>query len=412
MRTNALQIIPAKYLGWALLLLVLISASPSLADDPRAAQARLKQAAKKLGDKTKEVVRATKGLERSIDGGLKRLKELEGGLKDYEKNLEEAKKNAEQAAAAAKRALDAARNCQKSEFDRLSKEADSLLKKAEAAEKKAAKLEGDLLDTSQKMSEHLDKLKQMGDQEYKEYQEAAEAARVGGRFAVGVDDFAFHKQGLLDEINWQQQKLDGFNKATNDLFSKMAEIRRAKVGDKSLVDMNLDAAKDLQEGKALRDKGCAPTAAGGFKAPTTALLAPITPAFPPVAKGGESAVADVTVVVNNRQTALICIPPGADAATVAAALGLADYQVIATTATGTIIAAYGDPQTIEAEARKKGIPLCFVEINFCVIKAPLTAFRGHQHKAHPGGIHNHDAPDPPWSWSVTPPEPVVSWGGR
>ena len=126
----------------------------------------------------------------------------------------------------------------------------------------------------------------------------------------------------------------------------------------------------------------------------------------------EPVSADLTVVVENRQTALICILPGDDVEKVAAALELADYEVVAQISTGTVIAAEGDPQVIEAKAKEKGIALCFVEINFCVIKAPLTAFRGHQHKAHPGGIHNHDAPDPPWSWSVTPPEPVVSWGGR
>jgi hypothetical protein len=118
------------------------------------------------------------------------------------------------------------------------------------------------------------------------------------------------------------------------------------------------------------------------------------------------------VTVPNPQTALVCILPGDDVEKVAAALELADYEVVAQISTGTVIAAEGVPQAIEAKAKEKRIPLCFVEINFCVIKAPLTAFRGHEHRAHPGGIHNHDAPDPPWSWAVTPPEPVVSWGGQ
>ena len=132
----------------------------------------------------------------------------------------------------------------------------------------------------------------------------------------------------------------------------------------------------------------------------------------PQGAGSQPVSIDMTVTVPNRPKTLVCILPGDDVEKVAAALGLADYEVVAQTATGTVIAAEGDPQTIEAEAKAKRIPLCFVEINFCVIKAPLTAFRGHEHRAHPGGIHNHDAPDPPWSWAVTPPEPVVSWGGR
>ena len=132
----------------------------------------------------------------------------------------------------------------------------------------------------------------------------------------------------------------------------------------------------------------------------------------PAGAGSQSVSIDMTVTVPNRSKTLICIPPGTDAEKVAAALELADYEVVAQISTGTVIAAEGDPQVIDAKAKEKPIRLCFVEINFCVIKAPLTAFRGHQHKAHPGGIHNHDAPDPPWSWAVTPPEPVVSWGGR
>jgi hypothetical protein len=132
----------------------------------------------------------------------------------------------------------------------------------------------------------------------------------------------------------------------------------------------------------------------------------------PPGVGSQSVSIDMRVTVPNPQTALVCILPGDDVEKVAAALELADYEVVAQISTGTVIAAEGVPQAIEAKAKEKRIPLCFVEINFCVIKAPLTAFRGHEHRAHPGGIHNHDAPDPPWSWAVTPPEPVVSWGGQ
>jgi len=131
---------------------------------------------------------------------------------------------------------------------------------------------------------------------------------------------------------------------------------------------------------------------------------------PPEA-GSQPVSADLTVLVDNRPRILICIPPSADVAKVATALGLAEHDVVAQLPTGTVIAAYGDPQTIEAEAKAKRIPLCFVEIDYCVIKTPLTAFRGHEHRAHPGGLHAHDAPDPPWDWGVTPPVPVVSWGG-
>ena len=151
---------------------------------------------------------------------------------------------------------------------------------------------------------------------------------------------------------------------------------------------------------------------------------PLIPGFPPVGDqtalgtvgppraGSKPVSVDMTVVVDNRSKVMICIPPGVDPVKVATALGLTEHRVIAKASTGTIIMTPGDLQAIEAKAKEKGIALCFVEIDFCMIMTPLTAFRGHDHQAHRGGLHDHDAPDPPWTWSVTPPEPVVSWGGR
>jgi hypothetical protein len=414
MRMNALQIISAKYLGGALLLLVLISASPSLADDPRAAQKRLNQADQALQAKTNEVVQATKGLERSIDIAKKRLNQLEveGRLKDFEKMVKESRKHEEEAVEEAKKALEAAKRCDKLAFDQLSKKADGLLKKAKKTDDERKKFVKDMDEPVIK----IDQLTRLGDTEQEEYKKAAEAAGFGDRFASVMNNFEKQKGALQREFEKQQEKLDTLQKAWEDLESKRSDIAKANAKLDEFgrpVSRPEEAESYLREGKALRDEPC-PSAMvpGGAKAPTAAFLASAA-IGPSSGAAGPGAPVDMTVVVDSRPTILICILPGVEPDTVAAALGLADYQVIATTATGTIIAAYGDPQTIdEAEARDKGIPLCFVEINFCVIKAPLTAFRGHEHKAHPGGIHNHDAPDPPWSWSVTPPEPVVSWGGR
>ena len=131
----------------------------------------------------------------------------------------------------------------------------------------------------------------------------------------------------------------------------------------------------------------------------------------PPGAGGQQVSTNMTVAMDNRLKVLICLRHGADPAKVAAALGLGPYGVIAMTATGTILLAPGDPQALAAKAQ--GHPdVCFVETNYCMIMTPLTAFRGHVHELHRGRLHDHDAPDPPWSWSLTPPEPVVSWGGQ
>jgi hypothetical protein len=113
----------------------------------------------------------------------------------------------------------------------------------------------------------------------------------------------------------------------------------------------------------------------------------------------------MTVVVENRQGTIVCLPKGKTVP------GL-DGEVIAEGPAEVLVVTSKSPEEAERLARASGVTLCFVEINFCVIKTPLTAFRGHVHKVHPGGIHNHDAPDPPWNWSVTPPEAVVVWGGE
>jgi hypothetical protein len=377
-----------------LLLCLLTLPASAFADDPRAVQARLKQAEQALRAKTKEVIQATKGLGKNLDEGLKRIKEMERHVEDLKEGLTADSR----AADLAEKALDAAKNCRKSEFDRLSKEAKEATKKAEQAQDRAKKFR----DAAQKMKDYIDSLKSMGEQEYEEYKKAAEAAGLGDRFGVATDDFEFHKDALLDELrsgHRQRFKVDAYEAAAADLHRKVLEINEAL--DEALK----EADQKLREAKALRDKPCPSTAAGGFKAPPTALRDPITPTLPPTEKGSYPVSANITVAVENRQGTIVCLPKGKKVP------GL-DGEVIAEGPTEVLVATSKSPGEVQKLAKASGVTLCFVEIDFCVIKTPLTAFRGHEHRVHPGGIHNHDAPDPPWSWSVTPPEPVVSWGGE
>jgi hypothetical protein len=125
----------------------------------------------------------------------------------------------------------------------------------------------------------------------------------------------------------------------------------------------------------------------------------------PPGAGGQPVSAEMTVVVENRQGTIVCLPKGKTVP------GL-DGEVIAEGPTEVLVATSKSPEEVQRLAKASGVTLCFVEIDFCVIKTPLTAFRGHEHRAHPRGLHRHDAPDPPWDWGVTPPEPVVAWGGE
>ena len=119
---------------------------------------------------------------------------------------------------------------------------------------------------------------------------------------------------------------------------------------------------------------------------------------------------DIFVAVDNRPQTNVCVPAGQNPHETASALGLSGQQVIASTSAGTIIRAPGDPKTIEKKAQETGVSTCFAESDFCTIMTPLTPFRGHDHKAHERsgrGPHEHDAPDPPLDWGVTPPEMVI-----
>jgi hypothetical protein len=112
--------------------------------------------------------------------------------------------------------------------------------------------------------------------------------------------------------------------------------------------------------------------------------------------------------VDNRPGVLACIASGQNLVETASAIGLASHQFVASSPTGTIIRGPGDPETVNRLAQQRRITLCFpAESDVCIIMTPLTPFRGHNHEAHQGAVHEHDAPDPPLDWGVTPPETVV-----
>jgi len=267
-----------------------------------------------------------------------------------------------------------------------------------------------------------------------EARERSERAADRAKDAAKRSEFLPESKTLDDLIGKELRQFDAYE-ARKDF--KSALVRETELLDKEADRLEAEAKKP---GASAETKAAATRAREAADRAAARLRAEFPPLFPPKkakidpfpfipghpqpgdptalgtvgppGAGSQLISANIPVLVDNQQTALICIQPGHNAANVATALELANHQVIATTGTGTVIAAHGDPKTIETRARAKRIDLCFVEINYCMIMTPLTAFRGHVHELHRGGLHDHDAPDLPWSWAVTPPEPVVSWGGR
>ncbi len=116
----------------------------------------------------------------------------------------------------------------------------------------------------------------------------------------------------------------------------------------------------------------------------------------------------LVVRLDNRPWSLIGIPAGKDPQEVADQF--AEYQVISIPGGGKIVRVPGDVRTVAGLVG--GFNPAFVEIDPCTIMTPLSAFRGHDHESHMQshrGTHDHEAPDPPWTWGVTPPEIAIRW---
>ena len=122
---------------------------------------------------------------------------------------------------------------------------------------------------------------------------------------------------------------------------------------------------------------------------------------------------EMYALVNNQPEVLACIAPGQNPQEAAKALGMGNHQLVAGGPAGTLIRGPGDPQTVNRLAQDRKVTLCFpAEVDVCIIMTPLTPFRGHDHETHShsgSGLHEHQPPDPPLHWGVTPPEAVIDW---
>jgi len=360
---------------------VLAAGSQASAAEPKAPPTRAQQdqAARDVVDQTGAVNAATEGLGQSIANAQGALKNLDKGIDKVKDQAKDAKKKADDAAKAAEKARDAASNCKdekdKKKIQDLINDAKKKQKDAQDAKDKSDKTEKDLQqqakDIGDKLDKYIDGLTKTGDKE------AAAAEKVGlnAQNSAAMAGLERAKQRLDKEIENQQENRDAFNKAKSDFNSKLSKAKEGLDTSESL-----DQANKFLQSAEFYLNNCPP-------------------------KEVATAPKEVAIAVNDQQGSNVCVQPGQDASQIGG-------HVIASGPSGTII---NSPQTVDVIvriAKEKGITLCWVEVNFCTIYTPLTAYRGHDHFKHSHSgrdLHNHDAPDPPWSWGVTPPETVIRW---
>lgn len=355
----------------------------------------------------KDVRAGTQGLDADVGAAMKNLQKL---TKDVNKLRDQAK-DAKKKADAAKNAADALdlnpfyrKECltpaERKQLQNFVKNVQGKLDDAQAAKDKADATEKNLRqqvdNTVKGVEDRIGQLQKMADQGLSAAQKAGykpNSVAVGNlQDAKNALDKAANKlndQGT-PEKNWEDQ--GGLSKLRDAANQFNPEIRKAKEGlDPSDA---LKAAKDMLEAaeKILKLPDCPPEGAMVPKPPT-----------------------EVFVAVDNRPKINVCIAPGQDPKEATAALGLENPQIVASTATdGTMVQTTTDAKTVDKTAQDRGVKLCFAsESDFCTIMTPLTSFRGHDHSKHMGpDVHDHHGPDPPFSWGVTPPTPVLRLRGR
>ncbi|MGH7828338.1 MAG: hypothetical protein ACREQ7_24550 [Candidatus Binatia bacterium] len=360
-----------------------------------------------LGQVNRQVRQATRSLERDLNNGIGRLQKLAKGagkIRDQYERAKELGKKADDASfeafKAAKAAAEAAKNCQpeeferkKKEFEEKAKEAEELADQAQKAGEKAAtqqkNLSNDVQKTADAVNKHIEGLRSGLEEAFKaaEQRGLAETSVVVGNLRdaqrlleeeiakqrrQGTKAQQFRDEGKLETFNNNvaqfNEELKKLNKEGQDLGKTLEGIKeRLKTAGK-LIETKEDCSKDV---------GAAPTK--------------------PV---------DMVAFVDDRPRTLFCAYPEDDPK----ALGISS-QPVADLGDRVIHSTTESPEAVEKAAKDARMKFCVSflkpESDYCTIKAPLTAFRGHEHKDHHG--HNHDTPDPPLDWGVRPPETVIRW---
>jgi hypothetical protein len=344
----------------------------------------LSDATKALADKTAEVQQGAKGLEKSIKDGIREFQKLENGkeMADLKAEAKKANDKIKQAVKAVDDADQASLKCDKEKFAQLDEKAKKLLEEARQAMDNVEKMDKALVKKMDaitlKVDDQIENLKKTGDKELKDAQDAGLPKN-----SDAADKLQKAKDDLNKELAKQLPNLKNLDNANSKVGQKINDIRSP---------VNRGRELDSAETKLLQ-------AEQNVKANCPMRLS-----------GGPVESTDVFVSVDNRPEVLACIASGQNPDETATALGFAEHQLVARSPAGIVIRGPGDPETVNRLAQQRKITLCFpAEADVCIIMTPLTPFRGHNHEAHQGAVHEHDAPDPPLDWGITPPETVAQW---
>lgn len=383
---------------WACVLAALLSL---VAATTGLAQLSPQQAAQQADALGRSVLSDLPKLEQATEQAVKDLEKIRNSpgfkakLKDLEKRGETARAKAGEAQRAAKKAADLAAVC-KTNDDR--KTCEKALADAEKAQKAAEDAKSDVSTAREKAladANQADKAVStaFGDRatQISKAMAAAKDAGLSPQKSAGVARLQDAESKLDEALSKQIQKggtkdgpPQGNLSKINDLKKDITdEVDRAQgpAGDTSRTKGDIQFAED-------KLKDCPP-------------------------KAGAMAPKETPIYVNGPADGTnVCISPGQDVGKAVASMGLSNAQVVASTTAGTVVRTETDAKTAEKAAKDKNVKTCFKpEPDYCLIFTPLTKFRGHDHAMHDAdpnrGPHDHDGPDPPLTWGVTP--PTTSW---
>ena len=346
---------------------------------------------------------AIQNLNRDINNDIGKLQRSTRTMNKLENELEAAKKSADRAEDAAKMAARAAANCDEDGFKRLAKQARDALEDFKRQKDRAENTELDLM---KEMNDAMNDAKKRTSDIQNTIDAGVKAANDAGlpTTSVTFGNLANAQQMLNNELaklNNEGTKAQKFNdegslhklnKAKSELDTKLLKTKQDNEtsnpeSPEQYVDQQLTFGEESLK----------------FNCPKKVSEAPRT-------------ATETYVALNNKEQNLIgCDREMTPAETRQLFGDLGDGEILTKTGNATMISTTANLQTVQRTLQTRGLQQCFVEKVLCMIMTPLTPFRGHDHEEHMRsgrGEHDHHAPDPPWSWGVTPPETEIYWEGR
>jgi hypothetical protein len=354
------------------------------------------QAERQARDANRDARQATQNLEQNANSGIRNLQRLTRDAGKLENDLKSAKRAADKVREATDKLADAAQRCDENDFARFSKQARDA---AEDYERQKDRAENTELDLLKDIKDTMDAVNNRVSDAQKTIDAGFKAARDAGLAdnSVTVGNLATAQQMLnneLAELNSPGTKAKDFkdegslhklNKAKSEFDGKLKQIK----DDNSPGDVP-NVEQKITEWDAYMKERCRKVSQAP-KEPT-----------------------DFYASVDNRPEQVACVDRLMSDQEVANLFGdLGGGKLLAAKDSGTVFKTVANTQTIERTLASRGLKPCFApEPNYCTIMTPLTAFRGHDHAHHHGHPHEHDAPDPPLSWGLHPPDIVIRLGAR